>query len=1201
MEIFTLQLQRLSLDLVALNSGSCLLLLLLSTAHCSTDSDANCFRQSRGQEDYNDWRRVIATKTNSPSQRLGHTAVFSKFRYFKNQVMIVYGGVDTFLPSEEGARSSHWYGDVWVYNEESNSWVNIISAEFIPRAYHSAVVIGSEMITFGGLNLNETMNDTWHFNLEVGVWKPGGNGPGKRFLHAAVALSNDKMLIFFGKEYSEITGKAGHCYDDMWQYDPQSHSWTSLNPTPDSVYGKPGGRSGHTAVYFQGSNIVLVLGGGQCRFTSVLNELWEYNVEGNSWHYRTPMKYQVMDHVSVSLANLVTTEVMFIYGGTIEGDDDLISQGMFLYHVDKDEWQKALSVTANIHSIPSRRTHSSAVLMTFAMVLFGGEDSTTSMPLDDLWEMHAYSLNASVIMWQKVNSPDIGPSPRAGSSLVPLHEYGVLFGGYDGFMVSEPYTWVYHGYTGMWLEINTISPQQRVCHAATAYSSDSIIISGGFYFSYTSVYNETVLSLRDMAIFNLNIFSWEELIILWKDGGRPMPRGNHVIFKVSNGDIHLLGGLFVSQSGNHHEVLSDHWVVYKDGGLFFWKLITCNNYSSCPHARAGHSAVTLLDGRVMVFGGMSSSLQSTNELWEYDCEINRWTEIHSDYHSPPASVYHSAAVWGYKMFIHGGCETPTFEVPFWRHFLNCERLVHNQYVWMFDGTTHSWSRLHMMDGPTARYGHSIAILRVSNNPELLLFGGFELAANTLGASVRPDGTSFTTNLGCNAGEFSRNFSKYPCRLCNNGTYAMYPGTRICNSCPSGTTTKSAGSLNRTKCTVCASDPCHGRGKCHVLANSHIQCTCHFGFDSESKCTQVQKSVVLFAAIILLSFVVLAIVVLLVVRHRLYKQRQMEAFRTIQLSQKAMEDLQAAFQIESSEITFRERVDRDSPGSFGEVWLAEYRELPVAVKKLKQRLIEPTFERHFAREIEFMKTIRHTNIVLFIGVGYVPPNNQAILVTEYLRRGALSTILQDHSIVIQYSQKLRFCSDAAKGMRFLHNLNPPRIHRDLKCGNLLVSDRWIVKVADFGTARFIQQLDEPQDVDKEPESIVPHHLDEERKPLLEAQKLMSESVGTLLWRAPETFFEKKYGASVDVYSFGIVMWEIMSQKVPYDDCRTSYMYQLAELVRQGQRPSLHDNEPADYISLMKRCWDGNPQKRPMFGEILTRLDLLQEKSGTVAVN
>ena len=80
-----------------------------------------------------------------------------------------------------------------------------------------------------------------------------------------------------------------------------------------------------------------------------------------------------------------------------------------------------------------------------------------------------------------------------------------------------------------------------------------------------------------------------------------------------------------------------------------------------------------------------------------------------------------------------------------------------------------------------------------------------------------------------------------------------------------------------------------------------------------------------------------------------------------------------------------------------------------------------------------------------------------------------------------------------------------------------------------------------------------------------------------------------------------MWEIMSQKVPYDDCRTSYMYQLAELVRQGQRPSLHDNEPADYISLMKRCWDGNPQKRPMFGEILTRLDLLQEKSGTVAVN
>lgn len=1085
-----------------------------STTSVSSYSRARGYARSE-HTTFNEWNQVVPTKGNKPSQRLGHTAVVSTFGNFKDRVMIVYGGVDTFLPSQEGALSSHWYGEVWLYSLQSNSWFNMTDAGFSPRAYHSAVVIDTEMIVFGGLNLNNTLNDTWHFSLADGMWRHGGYSPGHRFLHAAVSVADEKMLMFFGKQYPQITGNKGLCYDDVWEYEPRSHTWTLLTPTPDPVYGKPLGRSGHTAVYFKGTQIVLILGGGQCNLSSPMNDLWEYNVKSNSWHQRRAMTYHIMDHVSVSLIDILKYEIMFVFGGELTGNGAQDSEGMFLYDVGKDVWRDVIPV--DFRTIPSRRIHPSAVMMTFVLFLFGGQDSITSMPLDDVWEMYMYSFDTDLTLWQKVGPPDVGPPPRSGASLVSLDQYAVLFGGYDGFMLSDLYTWVYHGHTGVWSEINLIGPMQRVCHAAAVLSADSVVISGGFSFSDTDLHDQTVTSLRDLSIFDMKSFSWVELDVFRNEDGEPMPRGNHVLFKSSSGDIHMHGGLFVETSGNNYQVLDDHWIVYKDGGLLYWKKVSCHSLP-CPSARAGHSAVTLRDGRVIVYGGMTNLSKSIDELWDYSITSNTWTHIHTlgDRH-PPASAYHSTAVYGYKMFLHGGCKTPSFERPFRLHFLDCTDTVDGDKVWMYDGTEQLWSVLDMANDPKERYGHCSAILSVSDRPVLLLFGGFELARNTEGALIRPDGNSYVATLGCNAGDFSRNFATKSCNACLNGSYATHPGQRKCHDCPTGTTTVSGGSINQSLCSVCSPEvTCHGHGSCLVLANSDVECQCTFAYDSKSKCKQVQRSVVLFGAIVLLSVAVLVVAILLVYRHRQYKRRQMEAFRTIQLSQKAIDDLQGAFQIDSSEISFRERVDHDSPGSFGEVWLAEYRDLPVAVKKLKRRLIEPTFERHFAREIEFMKTIRHANIVLFIGVGYVSPNNQAILVTEYLRRGALSTILQDRSSSIEHSQKLRFCSDAAKGMRFLHNLDPPRIHRDLKCDNLLVSDRWIVKVADFGTARLIRQLDEPQDVDKEPESIAPHRADMERKPLLEAQKLMSESVGTLLWRAPETFFERKYGAAVDVY-------------------------------------------------------------------------------------
>lgn len=100
----------------------------------------------------------------------------------------------------------------------------------------------------------------------------------------------------------------------------------------------------------------------------------------------------------------------------------------------------------------------------------------------------------------------------------------------------------------------------------------------------------------------------------------------------------------------------------------------------------------------------------------------------------------------------------------------------------------------------------------------------------------------------------------------------------------------------------------------------------------------------------------------------------------------------------------------------------------------------------------MQAIRHPNIVLFLGAGRDPNGIPFVVLVEYVTRGSLRKMLDDSSIDLTHGRRISFALDTAKGMRFLHGLKPPR---DLKCLNLLVSQDWAVKVADFGTARIIK--------------------------------------------------------------------------------------------------------------------------------------------------
>eukprot|EP00035_Acanthoeca_spectabilis_P010220 m.181067 g.181067 ORF g.181067 m.181067 type:complete len:269 (+) comp14957_c0_seq1:68-874(+) len=168
----------------------------------------------------------------------------------------------------------------------------------------------------------------------------------------------------------------------------------------------------------------------------------------------------------------------------------------------------------------------------------------------------------------------------------------------------------------------------------------------------------------------------------------------------------------------------------------------------------------------------------------------------------------------------------------------------------------------------------------------------------------------------------------------------------------------------------------------------------------------------------------------------------------------LDQMQRAWEIQPSSIALGEAI---AEGSYGEVSRGVYHTYDVAVKMIRKENREwdlTVQTEDFKREIGLLRDLRHTNIVFFFGAG-TWHDGLPFFVTEYCSRGSLRGILDTPNLPIPTSRSVRFALDAAKGMQFLHTRSPPRMHRDLKAANLLVSEDWTVKLADFGSARLLR--------------------------------------------------------------------------------------------------------------------------------------------------
>lgn len=247
---------------------------------------------------------------------------------------------------------------------------------------------------------------------------------------------------------------------------------------------------------------------------------------------------------------------------------------------------------------------------------------------------------------------------------------------------------------------------------------------------------------------------------------------------------------------------------------------------------------------------------------------------------------------------------------------------------------------------------------------------------------------------------------------------------------------------------------------------------------------------------------------------------------------------------------------------------------VAIKEIswQRSSMEERQQLAFDREVSIMAKVQHENLVLFYGV--VSLSRPFRIITEFCWGGCAFELLHnDEEIELEWPQQHKMCLDVARAIAYLHNFNPKIIHRDLKSLNLLLAKQIktgtckpLVKVSDFGLSRMQETAG-----------------DEWGK--------MTKAAGTCHWMAPEVFGGTYYDEMVDVYSYSMIMFEIICREIPFEE---EEPLAVGQLILNGIRPDLDavpPNCPPQMRSLMTRGWAKEPKERPPFVQIVTQLERL----------
>lgn len=254
------------------------------------------------------------------------------------------------------------------------------------------------------------------------------------------------------------------------------------------------------------------------------------------------------------------------------------------------------------------------------------------------------------------------------------------------------------------------------------------------------------------------------------------------------------------------------------------------------------------------------------------------------------------------------------------------------------------------------------------------------------------------------------------------------------------------------------------------------------------------------------------------------------------------------------------------GGFANLYKSTYNGRTVAVKKFHNQgedfdLLAESY-RELQHETLIMSKLKHPNLVELLGICVTP----LCMVMEFLELGSLENYLRGKKKVnLSWPLRVRLILNIARGAAKLHENDI--VHRDLRSPNILVvsldeHEDIVAKLADFGLSTSVGGS-------------------------LQGVKDYNE-----YWTAPEVMEKKPYNEKADIYSFAIVMWELLQIGFPYEEFDEGFRTSHEKAVIEGRRPSIPDSTPRLYADLIRYCWDKKPEDRPSFDDIIEELERMQ---------
>ena len=211
------------------------------------------------------------------------------------------------------------------------------------------------------------------------------------------------------------------------------------------------------------------------------------------------------------------------------------------------------------------------------------------------------------------------------------------------------------------------------------------------------------------------------------------------------------------------------------------------------------------------------------------------------------------------------------------------------------------------------------------------------------------------------------------------------------------------------------------------------------------------------------------------------------------------------------------------------------------------------------------------MVEFIGA-YISSSNKPSFVMEFCANGSMYDAMNNKDIIFDWARVLTWMMQTVRGIEALHAIN--LVHRDIKSLNLLMDKEWTVKVCDFGLSRFRTMTNFTS---------------------------LGELRGTMAYCAPEIFNGHVFAPTSDIYSLGVVLWELCLRTVTgvykkpfseYEDIQYDYQI-IIRSAKDQLRPTIPDTCPPSLSQLIQDCWTADKDKRPSCVDIIQRLQSIEE--------